>query len=193
MSNNNYPPPPNPPNYQGEEQVHNVQPDLENNQEKYYAEQPQPSQQFEESFKIEKPKWNDWPFTVFFLLTVAGFIAIAGITLNALKKTYGLQGSSIYNSADTFTLNTNTIILFGFIIVVGVVLSVLIIVYARMAPRVFITTGLILNIILGLGTCIYYFVAHYYSAAIVFLVFTLFTAWCYWSCRHRIPFSATVL
>ena len=68
MSNNNYPPPPNPPNYQGEEQVHNVQPDLENNQEKYYAEQPQPSQQFEESFKIDKPKWNDWPFTVFFFV-----------------------------------------------------------------------------------------------------------------------------
>lgn len=193
MSNNNYPPPPNPPNYQGQEQVHNVQPDLENNQEKYYAEQPQPSQQFEDSFKIDKPKWNDWPFAVFFLLTVAGFIAVAGITLNALKKTYGLQGSSIYNSANTFTLNTNTIILFGFIIVVGVVLSALIIVYARMAPRIFITTGLILNIILGLGTCIYYFVSHYYSAAIVFLVFTLFTAWCYWSCRHRIPFSATVL
>lgn len=192
MSNQDYPPPPNPPNYQGQ-QTHHVQPDLENNQEKYYADQPQPSQQFEESFKIEKPKYNDWPLAVFFWLTVGGFIAIAVITLSALKKTYGFQGSSIYNSANTFTLNTNTIILFGFIIVVGVVLSALIIVYARMAPRIFITTGLILNIILGLGTCIYYFVAHYYSAAVVFLVFTAFTAWCYWSCRSRIPFSATVL
>lgn len=192
MSNQDYPPPPNPPNYQGQ-QTHHVQPDLENNQEKYYADQPQPSQQFEESFKIEKPKYNDWPLAVFFWLTVGGFIAIAVITLRALKETYGFQGSSIYNSANTFTLNTNTIILFGFIIVVGVVLSALIIVYARMAPRIFITTGLILNIILGLGTCIYYFVAHYYSAAVVFLVFTAFTAWCYWSCRSRIPFSATVL
>lgn len=192
MSNQDYPPPPNPPNYQGQ-QTHHVQPDLENNQEKYYADQPQPSQQFEESFKIEKPKYNDWPLAAFFWLTVGGFIAIAVITLSALKKTYGFQGSSIYNSANTFTLNTNTIILFGFIIVVGVVLSALIIVYARMAPRIFITTGLILNIILGLGTCIYYFVAHYYSAAVVFLVFTAFTAWCYWSCRSRIPFSATVL
>lgn len=193
MSNSYYPPPPNPPNYQGQDQTHHVQPDLENSQEKYYVDQPQPSQQFDESFKVQKPKWNDWPFTVFFVLTVAGFIAIAGITLNALKKTYGVQGSSIYDSANTFTLNTNTIILFGFVIVIGVVLSALIIVYARMAPKVFIITGLILNIILGLGTCIYYFVAHYYSAAIVFLVFTLFTAWCYWSSRHRIPFSATVL
>lgn len=124
---------------------------------------------------------------------VAGFIAIAGITVNALRKTYGFQGTSIYNSSNSFSLNTNTVILFGFIVVVGVVLSVAIIVYARMAPRVFITTGLILNIVLGIGTCIYYFVEHYYSAAIVFLVFTLFSAWCYWSARHRIPFSATVL
>lgn len=186
---NNYPPPPNPPNYQGQE-THG---DIENQQEKYYANAPQPSQNFEESFKVDKPKFNDWPFAVFFWLVVAGFIAVAGITLRALKNTYGTQGSSIYNSTNTFTLNTNTLILFGFIVVMGVVLSVGIIVYARLAPRVFITTGLILNVVLGLGTCIYYFVAHYYSAAVVFLVFTLFTAWCYWSARHRIPFSATVL
>lgn len=158
-----------------------------------YYEKPEPTQEFDQSFKVEKPKFNDWPFAVFFLLVVGGFVAIAGITLNALRKTFSFQGTSIYSGNNDFTLNTNTIILFGFVIVVGVVLSFLIIVFARLSPRVFITTGLIANIVLGLGTCIYYFVAKYYSAAIVFLVFTLITAWCYWSARHRIPFSATVL
>ncbi|EGW34637.1 uncharacterized protein SPAPADRAFT_57687 [Spathaspora passalidarum NRRL Y-27907] len=62
-----------------------------------------------------------------------------------------------------------------------------------MAPKFFITSGLILNVALGIGTSIYYFIKHYYSAAIVFLVFALFGAWCYWRARSRIPFSATIL
>ncbi|CUM63357.1 uncharacterized protein PRCAT00000930001 [Priceomyces carsonii] len=181
-----------PPNYAPPQQdsVYHVQPDLENAD---FNEKPQPSKDFDDSFKINKPKFNDWPFTIFFILTVFGFIAIAGITLNALRETYHNQGSSIYGSSNNFTLNTNTVILFGFIVVVSVVLSIAIIMFARLAARVFIITGLILNIVLGLGTCIFYFVEHYYSAAVVFLIFTLFTAWCYWGARSRIPFSATVL
>ena len=54
-------------------------------------------------------------------------------------------------------------------------------------------TGVILNVVLGIGTAIFYFVEKYYSAAIVFLIFALFGAWCYWSSRHRIPLSATIL
>ncbi|ODV76844.1 protein PNS1 [Suhomyces tanzawaensis NRRL Y-17324] len=192
-----YPPPESSFNSSGQGQqgyntneTYHVQPDMEKMQ---YNQRPEPSKDFDESFKIERPKFNDWPFAVFFLLVVGGFIAVAGITLNALRKTFGFQGSSIYDSRNSFTMNTNTIILFAFIIVLGIVLSAGIIVYARKAPRLFITTGLILNVILGLGTCIYYFVMHYYSAAIVFLVFTLLSAWCYWSARSRIPFSATVL
>lgn len=203
MSNADYYSQTEPPNYGKQEQQQqynsygpppvNPDHDLEGQKDPFYGESPKPSPDFDQSFKIEKPRFNDWPFALLFLCVVGGFIAIAGITLNALRKTYGIQGSSIYDSANTFTMNTNTIILFGFIVVVGVVGSFLIILFARMAPRIFITTGLIANIILGLGTCIYYFVAHYYSAAIVFLIFTLLTAWGYWNCRSRIPFSATVL
>ncbi|KAK6202373.1 protein PNS1 [Scheffersomyces amazonensis] len=198
-----YPPPNNPypnqpytnqpfPNqpYPKDDEVYHVQPDYETAQ---FGQKPEGSQNFDESFKIDKPRYNDWPFTILFLLVVGGFIAIAGITLNALRQTFSLQGSSIYDSPDSFTLNTNTIILFSFVIVVAIVLSAGLIIFARVAPKFFITTGLILNILLGLGTCIYYFVEHYYSAAIVFLIFTLFTAWCYWTARRRIPLSATIL
>lgn len=170
--------------------VYHVKPDLENIGN---GEKPQPSENFDESFKVEKPRFNDWPMAVFFWLVVGGFVAVAGITLNAYRKTYGFQGSSIYDAQNLFTLNTNTYILFAFIICVGVVLSFLLILFARLAPRMFITTGLILNVIMGIGTAIFYFVEHYYSAAIVFLVFTLLGAWFYWSARHRIPLSATIL
>ena len=180
------------PDQDWQQDTYYVHPDMENIGEKYEG-KPEPSNNFDQSFKVEKPRFNDWPFALFFLLVVAGFIAVAGISLNALRSTWHLQGSSIYNAGNTFTLNTNTLILFAFVIVLGLALSFLIVVYARLAPKLFIISGLILNVVLGLGTCIFYFVEHYYSAAVVFLVFTLITAFCYWSCRARIPFSATVL
>ncbi|EER31516.1 conserved hypothetical protein [Candida tropicalis MYA-3404] len=190
----NYPPP-NRPQYeqQQQDQPYQVRPDLEHQQYGDYYEKPVPAENFDDSFKIEKPKFNDWPFAIFFWLVVAGFIAVAGITLNALRETYGFQGGSIYGSGNTFTLNTNTIILFAFIIVMAIVLSAAIIIFARVAPKAFIVSGVILNVVLGVGTAIFYFVERYWSAAIVFLVFALFGAWCYWRARHRIPLSATIL
>lgn len=168
--------------------------DYENQyQETDYPEKPKELENFDESFKVEKPRFNDWPFALFFLLTFAGLFVVAGICLHALKLTWHFQGGSIYDSGNQFTLNTNTIVMFAFVVVISVVLSALVIVYARLAARLFITTGLILNVVLGIGTAIYYFCAHYWSAAVVFLVFSLITAWCYWSARLRIPFSATVL
>lgn len=131
----NYPPP-NRPQYeqQQQDQPYQVRPDLEHQQYGDYYEKPVPAENFDDSFKIEKPKFNDWPFAIFFWLVVAGFIAVAGITLNALRETYGFQGGSIYGSGNTFTLNTNTIILFAFIIVMAIVLSAAIIIFAKSCP-----------------------------------------------------------
>lgn len=165
--------------------------DYEQQQPQY--EKPQQSENFDEAFKIQKPRFNDVPFAIFFILTVIGYLVVAGITLNAMRQTWSYQGGSIYHSLNSFTLNSNTAILFGFVVVISVVLSFLIILFARMNARLFIISGLILNIILGLGTAIFYLVERYWSAGIVFLVFTLFTAWCYWNARRRIPFSAIVL
>ncbi|OBA19131.1 protein PNS1 [Metschnikowia bicuspidata var. bicuspidata NRRL YB-4993] len=169
------------------------QPDYENQQNEPFSEKPEHLETFDEAFKIEKPKYNDIAFAIFFLLVVAGFVAVAGITLHAMSQVYSQQGGSIYSSLSSFTLNSNTAILFGFVVVIAVVLSFLLILFARLHAKFFITTGLILNVLFGVGTAIYYFVAGYYSAAIVFLVFALLAAWFYWSCRSRIPFSATVL
>jgi len=162
------------------------------NDEKQGLPNPQ-GQTFDEAFQVEKPKWNDIPFTIFFLAVVCGFIAIAAITLRGYSNTYSQQGSGIYNSTSSFTLNTNTVILFVFVIVVSLVIASATLLFARLHPKGFITTGIIVNIIMGLGTAIAYFVLHYYSAAIVFLVFTLISAFCYWGMRSRIPFSAEVL
>ncbi|KAG5416760.1 PNS1 [Candida metapsilosis] len=203
-SNNKYPPPDYPPpggqqyengggnNNNGnhhDDDTYYVQPDLENAKN----EKPQPSQDFDQSFKIEKPRLNDWPFTIFFLLVVAGFIAVAGITVNALRKTYADQGSGIYGSANSFTVNRNTVILFAFVIVLAIVMAALGLLFIRAFAKQFIYVACVLNVVLSIGTAIFYFVEHYYSAAIVFLIFGLFAAYCYWRSRGRIPLSATIL
>ncbi|PSK41257.1 hypothetical protein C7M61_000933 [Candidozyma pseudohaemuli] len=158
-----------------------------------FSEKPNQSENFDEAFKVAKPKLNDWPFTLFFIATVAGFIVVAVIVLRALKQTWDFQGGSIYDNANTFTVNSNTIIMFAFSIVIAVVLSILMLVLARYQAKWFIILGLIMNVVLGIGTAIFYFVERYWSAGIVFLLFSLLSAWCYWSARHRIPFSACVL
>lgn len=154
---------------------------------------PQPSDSFEESFKIEKPRFNDVPFTLLFLATCAGFITVAVITIKSYSASHSFQGGSIYGGYNDFSLNTNTIILFAFVIVVAMVLSFFCVLWARLSPRTFIIFSLIANVVMGIGTAIAYLVMRYWSAGIVFLVFALINAWCYWSMRWRIPFSSTVL
>ncbi|ANZ77759.1 BA75_05125T0 [Komagataella pastoris] len=153
---------------------------------------PDNGETFDDSFKV-KNKLNDWPFTILFIATVAGFIVVAGIVLSAWASNYSTSGSGIYDSGASFTLNTNTVVLFAFVIVISLVLAVLMLCFARIAPKRFIQVGIVLNVVLGLASSIYYLAVGYYSAGIVFLVFTLISAYCYWSMRGRIPFSATVL
>lgn len=149
---------------------------------------------FEEAFPTDdKPKWNDWPFTIFFLICVGAFIVIAAITLRAWSQTYSQNGSGIYDGANTGTLNTNSAILLVFAVVIALVFSTVGVLLCRMFPKFFIYCGMIVNVVAGLGTAIMYLALRYWSAGIVFLVFTLLTAFFYWQMRSRIPFSVAVL
>ena len=51
----------------------------------------------------------------------------------------------------------------------------------------------ILQIVFGIGTAIVYFARHYYSAAVVYLVFAIFYIICFISWIPRIPFSVLML
>lgn len=148
---------------------------------------------FDEQFKVEKPKLNDWPFTILFIAVCAGFLVCAGLGLQSYNKYKNFEGNNIYDSKNSFSLNTNTLILFSFVVVVGFVLAVLYYTMARMFTRQFIIITIILNLVWALGTAIYYLVEKYWSAGIVALVFALFSAFCYWTMRSRIPFATLVL
>lgn len=79
--------------------------------------------QFEEAFKIEKPKWNDIWAGVLFILVCAGFTAVSAISIQGYAATKGFNGGGIYDSQNEFGLTTNTIVLFIFCLVVALVLG----------------------------------------------------------------------
>lgn len=159
-----------------------------------YATKPSESgDTFEERFKVTKPKWNDLPFTFLFLLVLAGYVALTIITLRAYSLTHWFQGSGIYTDAKAFTLNTSTLILFVFVICVSVVLSFIYFALARIFTKFFIYFSFIMSIIMGLATAIYYLAVGYYSAGIVFLIFSVLQIMFFWSARSRIPFATLVL
>jgi hypothetical protein len=67
--------------------------------------------EFSQTFKVDKPKFNDLWAAILFVFTFAGFVAVSGLSLYGYSSTKGTQGGGIYNS-DTIgvALNTNTIV-----------------------------------------------------------------------------------
>ncbi|KAL9044745.1 MAG: hypothetical protein Q9214_002138 [Letrouitia sp. 1 TL-2023] len=150
-------------------------------------------QTFEQAFKLDNPKYNDLWAGILLILVFCGFTAISGLSLRGYASNKGFSGGGIYNAPNDFSLNTNTIVLFAFVLAVAFVFSWAYFTAARAFTKQFIWITGILHIVLGVGTCIYYFYRHYYSAAIVFAIFSIFSIICFISWIPRIPFSVVML
>lgn len=147
-------------------------------------------QTFDETFKLERPKYNDLWAGILFILTFLGFVAVSGLAIHGYATNHS---GGIYNNANQFSINSNTIILFAFVLVVAFVLSWSYLLAARLFTKQFIWITGICNIILGFGTAIYYLYRHQYGAGIVFLIFAVFTVFAFITWIPRIPFSVLML
>jgi hypothetical protein len=127
------------------------------------------------------------------ILFFAGYTVVSGIALQGYAANRNTAGSGIYNDKNNFSLDTNTIILFVFVLVIAVVLGYAYVWLARVFTKAFIWITGILNICFALGTAIFYLYKHYWSAGIVFLIFGLFMAFCFYTWISRIPFSVLML
>ncbi|KAI1305050.1 duf580 domain-containing protein [Xylaria venustula] len=154
-----------------------------------YSEKPM----FDQAFKLERPKYNDLWAAILFVLVCAGFVAVSGLAIHGYASDKDTFGDGIYDSSSRVGLNTNTIILFAFILVVAVVFSYGYVLIARTFPRAFIWVTGILNLIFGLVTAIYMLYRHYYSGGVVFLLFAVFWIFAFITWIPRIPFSALML
>jgi hypothetical protein len=148
---------------------------------------------FDQQFKIAKPKYNDLWAGILLILVFAGFVVVSGLALQGYSANKGNAGDGIYGNPNDFSLNTSTVILFMFVLAVAFVLSYAYVWMARLFPKQFIWVTGILNVCWAIGTAIFYLWRKYWSAGIVFLIFGLFMAFCFWTWISRIPFSALML
>lgn len=149
---------------------------------------------FEEKFVVNKPKYNDVWAGFLLILDILGFAAVSALSVRGYTSTRSTQGSGIYDDkSNDFGLSTNTIILFIFVLGMSFILAWGYFLAVRAFTKQFIYATAIVNILVGLGTAVYYFTRHYYSAAIVFFIFALFYIFCFLTWRSRIPFAVLML
>jgi hypothetical protein len=153
-----YQPPPGPPqNYnQPPPQNYNQAPPQDYNDQQKYNAPPEYGYQppnydpnggklgFNETFKIEKPKWNDLWAGILFLIVCAGFVAVSVVAFRGYDKSR--------NSTTNFAINSKTGYLFLFVILEAFVVSYAYVWLARLFPKAFIWVSGILNIVLGIAT-----------------------------------------
>ncbi|KAJ5861721.1 uncharacterized protein N7529_009031 [Penicillium soppii] len=159
----------------------------------YQQNVPQSGYSFDEAFKIEKPKWNDLWAGLLLIAVFLGYAAVSGITIHKYATNKGFNGGGIYDSANDFSLDTNTLVLFIFVLAVALVFSWLYFMGARYFTKTFIWATGILNIVFALATGIYYIARKQYGGGIVFLLFGVFAIICFISWIPRIPFTAFML
>ncbi|KAI8149418.1 plasma-membrane choline transporter-domain-containing protein [Fennellomyces sp. T-0311] len=173
-SNANYatPPPPNPDSYQ------------------------QPPYHGEQSEKAIRPAsgWRDVWALILWLLNLGAFIGVSVLALRTYRSnqsTFGSVPSQTQYSGAVF--GTGAFQIFGLSAVVGFGLSFLYFLLANAFPRFMIIATFIGSIIVYFGVTIYYFTQHYWSAAIVFLIFSCLYLAAFWWWRSRIPFATVML
>ncbi|KEY72499.1 hypothetical protein S7711_05172 [Stachybotrys chartarum IBT 7711] len=158
-------------------------------QQAYYTPNPPPPHAdekygFDQAFKVQKPKYNDLWAGILLIVVFAGFVGVSAWSLNRYAAT-AVVGS--------FTFNRQTILLFVVVLAAAFALSVGYVALARYFTKQFIWATGILNIVWTIGTAVYYLYRGSYPAGIVFLVFGLFLAFCFYTWISRIPFSTLML
>ncbi|KAL4810014.1 plasma-membrane choline transporter-domain-containing protein [Aspergillus unguis] len=148
---------------------------------------------FDDAFKVEKPKFNDLWAGLLLIAVFLGYVAVSGISIYNYSKFKGFNGDGIYDSINSVSLDTNTVVLFIFVLCVALVFSWGYFLLAQHFPKFFIWATGILNIVFALGTGIYYIVRKQYGGGIVFLIFGVFAIICFISWIPRIPFTAFML
>ncbi|KIV97206.1 hypothetical protein PV10_00982 [Exophiala mesophila] len=148
---------------------------------------------FQETFKIQKPKYNDIWAGLLYIAVFCGFVAVSGISLQRYSRYHSFNGGGIYGSSNDFSLDTNTLILFVFVLAVGFVVSWAYFLAARAFTKQFVWLTGILNCVLAVGTAAYYLYLRLWGAGIVFAIFAIFAILAFISWIPRIPMTVVML
>ncbi|KAI7872957.1 plasma-membrane choline transporter-domain-containing protein [Spinellus fusiger] len=206
--NKAYPPPPQNTGYPPPPQNTGYPPPLQNTNylspsPDYFANNPHPydvngtipENRQEYSGKIQPPSgWNDIWAIVLWVCNMGAFIALSVIGLRTYSTRRGSYNGTYSNTIYSgITFDTGTFKIFGLSTVIGFGLSILYLFMVNMFPRPMIIITFVCSIIVYFGVTIYYLTQHYYSAAIVFLIFSCLYLICFWMWRKKIPFATVML
>jgi hypothetical protein len=158
-----------------------------------YGAPPQPNadgkQDFSQAFQIAKPRFNDLWAGILLILTFLGFTAVSIYCITGYGRGQASTSRDTFGNNSRFGLTRNTIGLFGYTLVVAVVLSAIYFAVARMFTKQVIWISGILNILAALASAGYLFYARAWAAAVIALLIAIFTIICFISWIPRIPFS----
>jgi len=118
---------------------------------------------------------------------------VSGLTLQQYSKYHSFSGGGIYGASNDFSLNTNTIVLFAFVLLVAFVVSWAYFLSARAFTKQFVWLTGILNCAIAVATAAYYLYRRLWGAGIVFALFAAFAIFCFISWIPRIPFAVVML
>ncbi|KAI8081408.1 plasma-membrane choline transporter-domain-containing protein [Halteromyces radiatus] len=197
-----YPPPPQP-YYQYN---NNAMPQQQQQQQPYgqYANNVNQAEQQYNMLPFEKesdqPKqgiraWRDLWALILWILNLGAFIGVSVLALQVYRQNHAVTTGGVASSTQYsgLTFDTSTFKIFGLAAVVGFGISLLYLVLVNAIPKQMIYITFIASIIIYFGVTIYYFTQHYYSAAIVFLIFAVLYLFTFFWWRSRIPFATAML
>ncbi|KAG7923140.1 hypothetical protein KL905_001406 [Ogataea polymorpha] len=150
--------------------------------EKYGLEikKPLPSDDFEESFPVEQPKWTDWPFAVVFEVVLVLFLGLLMFTTQDVV-------------VEIANVNPDQTRLIGLVLATGVVCSYGGIVVLRKWPTVFIHAGCLLNVAAASALTIGALSnGNLWTGVGIGFLALLHVVW-YIEVRRRIPLSSLIL
>ncbi|EMR09790.1 hypothetical protein PNEG_01973 [Pneumocystis murina B123] len=147
--------------------------------------------EFSEKFKVDK-KWKDVWASILFFISLIGFIYISGVSIHDFLNTDEFKKNG-FSGGSSFTVNSNTVFLYIYVIGSASVLSFFYFLLARIYTKQFILLTGILQIVLMLAIGIFYLIRGLYVVSIVFLVFVIFYAFCFYTWRSRIPLATMYL
>ncbi|KAI8381023.1 plasma-membrane choline transporter-domain-containing protein [Radiomyces spectabilis] len=134
--------------------------------------------------------WKDIWAIGLWLCNFIAFIAVSVIGIRTFSQHSGPSGG---NRSPVITFDADTVKMFGYSAIVGFGLSFLYLLLANAFPRPMIISTFVGSIIVYFAVTIYYFYRHYYTAAIIFLIFSCLYLACFWFWRSRIPFATVML
>ncbi|KAJ3035236.1 putative choline transporter, neither null mutation nor overexpression affects choline transport [Rhizophlyctis rosea] len=185
----------------GQPQYGQPQPPQYGQPEPQYAPQPQYGAPVQVSSDNKFPKsspWKDVWAAILYILTLAGFIVCAYFGIKTLPQTQNNQPTSSpsnpNNTAGFKVPQTKDIIGILFASVgTGFVLSLIYFLAMQRFAGTLIKVTFILSILLNIAAALFFFATRQYGAGIIWIIFAVLYAFCYWSWRSRFPFAKVML